>query len=93
MADVIKIALQRRAELSAELSRLDDFIRMAESLVQDQGSSAPQAAAEQPRAEQSRAERNRADVVDTVDDADGPAQSLRSGSGGRPTVFRQKANG
>ncbi|MEM0945612.1 MAG: hypothetical protein AAGI70_16880 [Pseudomonadota bacterium] len=40
MTDVIKIALQRRAELSAELSRLDDFIRMAESLVQDAGSPA-----------------------------------------------------
>lgn len=33
MADVLKIALDRRAELQEEVTKLDDFIRMAEMLV------------------------------------------------------------
>ena len=33
MADVIKIAKERRVVLAAELGKLDDFIRMAEALV------------------------------------------------------------
>ncbi|MEM1297914.1 MAG: hypothetical protein AAGH68_01450 [Pseudomonadota bacterium] len=33
MTDVLKIALDRRAELHDELAKLDDFIRMAESLI------------------------------------------------------------
>jgi hypothetical protein len=34
MADVIKIAKERRVVLAAELGKLDDFIRMAEALVE-----------------------------------------------------------
>ena len=33
MADVLEIAKDRRLELKQEVSKLDDFIRMAESLV------------------------------------------------------------
>lgn len=33
MTDVLKIALDRRAELHEEVARLDDFIRMAETLI------------------------------------------------------------
>ena len=33
MTDVLKIALDRRAELHEEIDKLDDFIRMAESLI------------------------------------------------------------
>ncbi len=34
MTDVIKIAKERRARLAAEVTKLDDFIRMAEALVE-----------------------------------------------------------
>ena len=34
MTDVIKIAKERRARLQAEVAKLDDFIRMAEALVE-----------------------------------------------------------
>lgn len=33
MADVLKIALDRREKLQQEMEKLDDFIRMAESLI------------------------------------------------------------
>jgi len=33
MTDVLKIALSRRAELNDEVAKLDEFIRMAESLM------------------------------------------------------------
>ena len=33
MTDVLKIALERREHLQAEIERLDDFIRMAEHLI------------------------------------------------------------
>ena len=82
MTDVIKIALQRRAELSAELSRLDDFIRMAESLVQDHGAETERSNASARVAEAV------ADAV-TQEAQDQPARNPTA----RPTVFRQKAHG
>ncbi len=33
MTDVLKIALERRAKLNDEVTKLDEFIRMAESLM------------------------------------------------------------
>ena len=33
MTDVLKIALERRTKLQEEVEKLDDFIRMAESLI------------------------------------------------------------
>jgi hypothetical protein len=44
MADVIKIAKERRVVLAAELGKLDDFIRMAEALVEWSQSKADKAA-------------------------------------------------
>ena len=35
MTDVLKIAIERRAQLQDEVAKLDDFIRMAEGLIQD----------------------------------------------------------
>lgn len=40
MTDVLKIALDRRAELHEELSKLDDFIRTAEALIRGAQTSA-----------------------------------------------------
>ncbi|MEM7239646.1 MAG: hypothetical protein AAF501_17710 [Pseudomonadota bacterium] len=79
MTDVIKIALERRAQLSAELARLDEFIRMAESLVQEQGAAArasvPDTAVPAPH---------------PAPEADNEDQ-LRPNA--RPMVFRQKSAG
>jgi hypothetical protein len=44
MSDVIKIAKERRARLAAEVTKLDDFIRMAEALVEWNSSKAGKAA-------------------------------------------------
>lgn len=83
MTDVIKIALERRAQLSAELARLDEFIRMAESLVQEDGSGARAPA--------------RAPVPEPVSPAPRPSgqsddeDQLRANA--RPMVFRQKSAG
>ena len=41
MSDIMKIALAKRERLMAELEKLNDFIRMAERLVREEG--------EQPR--------------------------------------------
>ncbi|MEM6663001.1 MAG: hypothetical protein AAF666_12575 [Pseudomonadota bacterium] len=41
MTDVLKIALARRAELSDEVAKLDDFIRMAEALIRNNRTDAP----------------------------------------------------
>lgn len=37
MTDVLKIALERRSKLQEEVDRLDDFIRMAETLIRGGG--------------------------------------------------------
>lgn len=46
MTDLMKIALDRRAELQAEIARMDAFIRMAEALASnaDPDAEAPVAA-------------------------------------------------
>lgn len=41
MTDVLKIALDKRAELHEELAKLDDFIRMAETLIRNSTGKAP----------------------------------------------------
>lgn len=46
MTDVLKIAIERRAKLQDEVAKLDDFIRMAETLMstpQEAASPAPMA--------------------------------------------------
>jgi hypothetical protein len=35
MADVLKLAMDRRAELQAEVARMEEFIRMADSLLRN----------------------------------------------------------
>lgn len=82
MTDVIKIALQRRAELSAELNRLDDFIRMAETLVQDHG--AEGTVKSEPVAQETTSPSAEASDEQPRD------LSARAGTS-RPMVFRQKA--
>ena len=42
MTDVLKLALDRRAELHEELAKLDDFIRMAEVLIRNSQTRAAQ---------------------------------------------------
>lgn len=41
MTDVLKIALDRRAELHDEVEKLDQFIRMAETLIRKSQDTAP----------------------------------------------------
>lgn len=38
MTDVLKIALERRAELNEQVAKLDEFIRMAETLIRGSAS-------------------------------------------------------
>ncbi len=40
MTDVVEIAKKRRDALAAEIAKLDDFIRMAEELVENGGNDA-----------------------------------------------------
>lgn len=54
MTDVLKIALDRRAELHEEVAKLDEFIRMAESLIRAGGTvvePAADAGSEEPAAQ------------------------------------------
>lgn len=56
MTDVLKIALERRSKLQEEVDRLDDFIRMAETLIRGGGTnnvSSTPSAAPKPAAEES----------------------------------------
>ena len=70
MVDVIKIAKERRVVLAAELGKLDDFIRMAEALVEWS---------------QSKADRVADIVSETSDEAEESAtlrpQSVAAGAG------------
>lgn len=45
MTDVLKIALERRSKLQDEVDKLDDFIRMAETLIRNGGAPAQMPAA------------------------------------------------
>lgn len=86
MTDVLKIAIERRAQLQDEVAKLDDFIRMAETLMSAPGdapmpampSGMPQAAPEPavrtaPRTAQEPAATEAADVP-------------------RPSIIRRSAN-
>ncbi len=48
MTDVLKIALERRSKLQEEVDRLDDFIRMAETLIRAGGAVPASTAAPAP---------------------------------------------
>ena len=63
MTDVLKIALDRRVELHKEAARLDEFIRMAETLIRmsqtrqaEQGAVSPVPAVERPASVASKEE-------------------------------------
>lgn len=77
MADLMKIALRRRTELTTELKRIDDFIRMAETLVQSDTSEMAPKSVTAP------------DIP--VSGAEQMAERLERPQM-RPTMFRQKAH-
>ena len=88
MTDVLKIALDRRAELHEEIDKLDDFIRMAESLIR----------ASQRRDMQSRADdvpQRPADISNPPLRAPGPQSEVvdteQGGPVQRPQVIRRGA--
>ena len=54
MTDVLKIALDRRAELHEEVARLDEFIRMAEALIRTSQSRHTEEATVQPAPAETR---------------------------------------
>ncbi|MEM1277800.1 MAG: hypothetical protein AAGH74_14850 [Pseudomonadota bacterium] len=94
MSDVMKIALERRAQLTAELARIDEFIRMAETLVQD---GSPLASG--PAPENTAIPARQAEPVATPIEQlapkpeaapDVPEEKPARG-GHRPMVFRQKS--
>ena len=49
--NVLKVAMDRRADLLCELEKLDEFIRMAEALIRDQPNCAPMTAGSRPCAQ------------------------------------------
>ena len=84
MTDVLKIAIERRAQLQEEVAKLDDFIRMAETLMSTPVEAAaasvamPQAAPE-PMV---RTATRRPQESETAEAADVP----------RPSIIRRSAN-
>lgn len=48
MTDVLRIALERRDQLHAEIQKLDEFIRMAEQLIRETQAAARAAEEVQP---------------------------------------------
>lgn len=88
MTDVLKIALDRRAELVDEISKLDEFIRMAEELIRASKRRAASATDDDAQATmQQRPVRVQEPVVrsqarrgPSEDDAEGPS---------RPQVIRR----
>ena len=89
MTDVLKIALDRRAELHEEIEKLDNFIRMAESLIR----SSQQRVVHTPTDEmpQRPAQVAESEVRTTLRRADAADQDL-SGPVQRPQVIRRGTN-
>ena len=87
MTDVLKIAIERRAQLQDEVAKLDDFIRMAEALMsgtkdfqpEQAQAAAPEAAV--PAEPIVRTAMRRAQDGDNAE-ADSP----------RPSIIRRSAN-
>ena len=87
MTDVLKIAIERRAQLQDEVAKLDEFIRMAETLMsgtQDMPAmpEAPQAVAPQASGEPIVRTAMRRVQDEAVDGTDVP----------RPSIIRRSAN-
>lgn len=95
MADVLRIAHERRAELRAEIAKLDEFIRMGEALIRySRANSARNEAAvarkpevtatpvKRPATVQSGNTSERSDAQSAEDEKKDPSVS-------RPTIIRQ----
>ena len=82
MTDVLKIAIERRAQLQDEVAKLDDFIRMAETLM-SAPAEPPLATAAMPHASPEPVVRTaRRNEAEAVEPADVP----------RPSIIRRSAN-
>ena len=89
MTDVLKIALDRRAELHDELAKLDDFIRMAEALIRQSQKRALEMDDETD--EEAMAQQRPARVPEPVVRSQprrGPAEDENTGAS-RPQVIRR----
>ncbi|MEM8792931.1 MAG: hypothetical protein AAGE80_15030 [Pseudomonadota bacterium] len=96
MTDVMKIALERRAQLTEELARIDEFIRMAESLVQDGSPLASGPAPENTSIPARQAEETPKPVETAASEPAEPAgdkEEKPARASHRPMVFRQKTAG
>ncbi|MEM7059535.1 MAG: hypothetical protein AAF557_18270 [Pseudomonadota bacterium] len=87
MTDVLKIAIERRTQLQDEVAKLDDFIRMAETLMNAPGEApaAPAMPGGMPQAAPDPAVRTsprRAQEPEAAEAADVP----------RPSIIRRSAN-
>lgn len=81
MKDVLTVALERQRELRSEIAELDEFVRMAESLLRNAGSKARQGPEHAERTET-------ADRAERTKDAETP---VRSESAERPQVVETPA--
>jgi hypothetical protein len=75
MTDVVKIARKCHAELHAEISRLDEFIRMAEKLLKYEQSAMNKV----PSADQGMAD----DLAGTINASATPAPAGANGAGAK----------
>lgn len=86
MTDVLKIALDRRAQLHKEVAKLDEFIRMAETLMSNSQGIAPvqstQSSDSASQAEPAMRTAIRRSGGDTGEAAEAP----------RPSIIRRSAN-
>lgn len=89
MSDVLKIALDRRAQLHEEVAKLDEFIRMAETLMRgtrDVPAMPVGMPAQVPAAERSETSMRSALRRTTGD------ESSDAGDVQRPSIIRRSAN-
>lgn len=86
MTDVLKIALDRRAQLHEEVAKLDEFIRMAETLM-----SGTQRAAPAPGADATTVASQTEPAVRTAIRRS-PNESGDAADVPRPSIIRRSAN-
>ena len=95
MADVLKIAHERRAELRAEIAKLDEFIRMGEALIRySRANSARAEANAAPKPEVRTTAVKRPASVPSRDTSERAAEprnddQKKSADVARPTIIRQ----
>ena len=81
MSDVLKIALNRRDELTKEVTKLDDFIRMADGLLRTQQKQDPT-----PAVDPVQAHFNSGEIIPP---ASGDRETGSSAKAARSGVFRR----